>query len=133
MTMLICIKQHLSNIWSSIHEKLSNTEIELKIIKKCVILTYNFIKQRIFWKKIFVCRRNFDFWYHFRSPNLRKTHLINPKLDSKIKSLWAVIFKMNRFLPISIRRTYCLDYRNMLEIHISEKASFFAKYTIITS
>ena len=48
MMMLICIKQHLSNIWSSIHEKLSNTEIELKIIKKCVILTYNFIKQRIF-------------------------------------------------------------------------------------
>ena len=30
MMMLICIKQHLSNIWSSIHEKLSNTEAELK-------------------------------------------------------------------------------------------------------
>ena len=30
MMMLICIKQHLSNIWSSIHKKLSNTETELK-------------------------------------------------------------------------------------------------------
>ena len=28
--MLICIKQHLSNIWSSIHKKVSNTEVELK-------------------------------------------------------------------------------------------------------
>ena len=28
--MLICIKQHLSNIWSSIHEKLRTTEAELK-------------------------------------------------------------------------------------------------------
>ena len=30
MTMLICIKQHLNNMWNSIHEKLSNTEAELK-------------------------------------------------------------------------------------------------------
>ena len=28
--MLIGIKQHLSNIWSSIHEMLSNSEAELK-------------------------------------------------------------------------------------------------------
>ena len=28
--MLICIKQHLSNIWRSVHEKLSYTEAELK-------------------------------------------------------------------------------------------------------
>ena len=28
--MVICIKQNLRNIWSSIHEKLSNTEAELK-------------------------------------------------------------------------------------------------------
>ena len=26
----VCIKQHLSNLWSSIYEKLSNTEAELK-------------------------------------------------------------------------------------------------------
>ena len=43
MMMLICIKQHLSNIWSSIHEKLGNTETELnkiKILKKaCIHLT----------------------------------------------------------------------------------------------
>ena len=35
--MVICIKQQLSNIWSSIHEKISNTEDELKkalLIKK---------------------------------------------------------------------------------------------------
>ena len=30
--MVIDIKQHLSNIWSSIQEKLSNTEAELKKI-----------------------------------------------------------------------------------------------------
>ena len=28
--MFICIKQHLTNTWSSIHEKLHNTEAELK-------------------------------------------------------------------------------------------------------
>ena len=28
--MLICIKQRLNNIWSSIHEKVKNTEAELK-------------------------------------------------------------------------------------------------------
>ena len=42
--MLLCIKEHLSSIWSSIHEKkLSNTEIKLKkkafLIKKVRILT----------------------------------------------------------------------------------------------
>ena len=26
----ICIKQRLNNIWSTVHEKLSNTEAELK-------------------------------------------------------------------------------------------------------
>ena len=35
---LMCIKQHLSNIWSSIHEKLSNADADLRknrlIIKK---------------------------------------------------------------------------------------------------
>ena len=30
MMMIKCIKQHLSNIWSSIHEMLSNTEAELE-------------------------------------------------------------------------------------------------------
>ena len=30
MMLLVCIKQHLSNIWSSTHEKLSNTEAGLK-------------------------------------------------------------------------------------------------------
>ena len=30
MIMLVCTKQHLSNIWSSIHEKLNDTEAELK-------------------------------------------------------------------------------------------------------
>ena len=41
MMMLICIKQHISNIWSSIHEKLNNTEAGLKkgiaYKKKCVV------------------------------------------------------------------------------------------------
>ena len=30
MMMVMCNKQHLSNIWSSIHGKLSNTEAELE-------------------------------------------------------------------------------------------------------
>ena len=30
MMMVTCNKQHLSNIWSWIHEKVSNTEAELK-------------------------------------------------------------------------------------------------------
>ena len=30
MMILICFKEHLNNIWSSIHEKLSNTEAKLK-------------------------------------------------------------------------------------------------------
>ena len=30
IVMVIYNKQHLSNIWSSVHEKLSNTEAELK-------------------------------------------------------------------------------------------------------
>ena len=31
---VICIKQHLSNVWSSIHANVSNTEAELKKKKK---------------------------------------------------------------------------------------------------
>ena len=34
MMILICIKQYLSKIWSLIHEKLSNSEAELK--KRCL-------------------------------------------------------------------------------------------------
>ena len=38
---IICTKQHLSNIQSSVHEKLSNTEAELKksiaYKRKCVV------------------------------------------------------------------------------------------------
>ena len=30
MMMLLCITQHLSNIWSLIHEKVNNTEAELE-------------------------------------------------------------------------------------------------------
>ena len=32
--MVICIKQHLSNIWGFIHEKVSNTKAELKKKRK---------------------------------------------------------------------------------------------------
>ena len=42
--MVICTKQHLNNIWSSIHEKLSNTEDELKkgvaYIKTCILVWF---------------------------------------------------------------------------------------------
>ena len=43
--MVICIKQHLSKIWSWIHEKVSDTETEWKkalLIEKC--LGQNFVK-----------------------------------------------------------------------------------------
>ena len=43
--MVICTKQHLSKIWSSIHEKLSNTEAEL-LIKKT--LTSSLAKVSVF-------------------------------------------------------------------------------------
>ena len=43
--MLICIKQWLNNIWILIHEKISNTEAELKksvAYKKSVYFNDNF-------------------------------------------------------------------------------------------
>ena len=40
MMMLVCIKQHLSNIWRSIHEKLRNTEAELLVRKACRLSFY---------------------------------------------------------------------------------------------
>ena len=46
MIMLICIKQHLSNIWSSIHEKVKQhwgwVEKRRCLLKKRVFLTYLF-------------------------------------------------------------------------------------------
>ena len=36
MMMLTCIKQHISNIWSSAHRKISNTEAEFK--KKTLLI-----------------------------------------------------------------------------------------------
>ena len=49
--MVICTKQHLNNIWSSIHEKLSNTEDELKkgvaYIKTCILV---WLKNSTKWK-----------------------------------------------------------------------------------
>ena len=55
MTMLICIKQNLSNIWSSILEKLSNTEAELKEIvaykKVCNSTDFPWLSLR--WRKTF--------------------------------------------------------------------------------
>ena len=32
MMLVVCIKQHLSKIWSSAHENLSNSEAELKSV-----------------------------------------------------------------------------------------------------
>ena len=54
--MFTCNKQHLSNKWSWIHEKLSNTETELKksvAYKKCVICEILIIKLfllKVKWK-----------------------------------------------------------------------------------
>ena len=43
--MLICIKQHLSSIWSSIHKNVRNTEAELKksvaYKKACIPINYS--------------------------------------------------------------------------------------------
>ena len=41
--MFICIKQQLSNIWDSVHEKLSNTETELK-------KSVGYKKKRVLWQ-----------------------------------------------------------------------------------
>ena len=54
-----------------------------------------------------------------------RKELINRKLDSEIKSLSAGIFKMNRSLSVSFRRTHRLGYKNMLHVHIPEKFFFF--------
>ena len=46
--MALYIKQHLSNFWSSIHEKLRNTEAELKkgaAYEKKRVVNYDFIIQ----------------------------------------------------------------------------------------
>ena len=45
MMMLICIKQHVSNFWGSIHKKLSNSEAKMKktlLIKKCAFSETSF-------------------------------------------------------------------------------------------
>ena len=60
-------------------------------------------------------------------PFYEKTILINWKLDSEIKSLQSVILKMKRFLSMLFWYTYYLGYKNMLDIHIREKAAFFCK------
>ena len=58
---LMCIKQHLSNIWSSIHEKLSNADADLRknglIIKKktcisLVLLMKAYLNNFLFRRKI---------------------------------------------------------------------------------
>ena len=51
--MLICIRQHPNNIWSSIHEKLSKTEAELKKSVKrvfCINLAISF--ELLKWQEI---------------------------------------------------------------------------------
>ena len=54
-----------------------------------------------------------------------KTHLINWKLNSEIKSWWAVIFKMNRNLSMYFRHTHCFGNRYMLDIQILKKTPLF--------
>ena len=57
MMMLICIKQHPSNIWRSIHEKLSNTEANLQkvlLIKRvCISLVLLMIPPCSWWESVF--------------------------------------------------------------------------------
>ena len=64
--MLICIKQQLNNIWSSIHEKLSSTEAELKKIvayeKKCVCFFKNFKIQELCWRFSFAYQEMWEDW-----------------------------------------------------------------------
>ena len=45
MMMLTCIKQHISNIWSSAHRKISNTEAEFK--KKTLLIKTLLIKVKV--------------------------------------------------------------------------------------
>ena len=52
----ICIEQHLSNFWSSIYEKLSSTEAELKnsvtFIRKKRVMDKKFREQKLKFIKI---------------------------------------------------------------------------------
>ena len=57
MSQYVCIEQRWSNIWSSIHEKLSNTEAELKKnVASKKKKTFNYI-----YAKKFYLRCNFNF------------------------------------------------------------------------
>ena len=54
--MVICITQHLSNIWSRIHKNLSNTEAELKKsvgYKKSVYIPEPINNSALCWEKSF--------------------------------------------------------------------------------
>ena len=56
MMMLICIKQHPSKIWRSIHEKFSNTELSRKSVtykKVCISLVLLMIPPSSWCKSIF--------------------------------------------------------------------------------
>ena len=51
MMMLTCIKQHISNIWSSAHRKISNTEAEFKektLLIKVKVHTFKNIVDSLF-------------------------------------------------------------------------------------
>ena len=59
-----------------------------------------------------------------------KTHLINWKLNSEMKSWWAVIFKMNTNLSMSFRHTDCLGNK-YVDIQIFEKTPFLQSIRLV--
>ena len=74
MMMLICIKQHLSNSWSSIHEKQSNTEAELK---KCVAYKKS-VKAIILW--------SLDIFLIF--PNFLRSEVLSPSATREVTRIY---------------------------------------------
>ena len=89
--MITCIKQHLSNIWSTIHEKLSITEAELKrsiFYEKARISVVSLIllAKTLIWNK--------TTFHILNSPNLA---------ELVVNGLTKSICKRFKIAPFSIR------------------------------
>ena len=68
------------------------------------------------------------FFYTAKAAHVSDHHLwkklIYRKLHSEMKSLWTLIFKINRFLSMCMRHSNFLGYKNMSQFHIPERVSF---------
>ena len=85
--MFICIKEHLSNICSLIHEKLSNTEAELKKVLRLKKKFYEFPELVLILKAHSKVWDNF--WYL-----------------KALQKWWALLF----ILPFYFTLSFCHDF-----------------------